>query len=100
MDSKHTDQSATALLQFVRAATRWSEPRIAKKLGVSQPTVNRILNGQSDCKGSTLQAIRKLHQQISQQLTSQQAQHAKHASPDSNPAHLRPSSHHNDRIEQ
>jgi hypothetical protein len=90
MDNTHTDQSATALLQFVRAATRWSEPRIAKKLGVSQPTVNRILNGQSDCKGSTLQAIRTLHQQISQQLASQQAQHGSHASLDSNPGAFAP----------
>lgn len=71
MDNKQADQSITALLHFIRAATCWSEPRIAKKLGVSQPTVNRILNGQGDCKGSTLQAIRALHQQVALQLAQQ-----------------------------
>jgi transcriptional regulator with XRE-family HTH domain len=34
---------------------------MARELGTSQPTVSRILNGQPNCLGSTLDAIRKLH---------------------------------------
>lgn len=41
--------------------TGWSEVKIAEEIGTSQPTVNRILNGQDDCKGSTLLAITELH---------------------------------------
>lgn len=51
----------STLLREIKDATQWSEPRIAAELGTSQPTVNRILNGQSDCKGSTLRAITELH---------------------------------------
>ena len=49
------------MLREIKDATGWSEPRIAQELGTSQPTVNRILNGQGDCKGRTLRAITELH---------------------------------------
>ena len=52
----------TTLLQEIKAKTGWSEPRIGVEVGVSQPTIHRILNGQSDCKGATLVAIVKLHE--------------------------------------
>jgi len=52
------------LLREIKTTTGWSEPRIAQKLGTSQPTVNRILNGQMDCKGSTLRAITELHRTV------------------------------------
>ncbi|MBW9332482.1 helix-turn-helix transcriptional regulator [Herbaspirillum sp. RU 5E] len=52
------------LMQEIRSATRWSEPRLASEIGVSQPTVNRILNGQADCKASTLRAIESLHSRV------------------------------------
>jgi predicted transcriptional regulator len=58
------DKDISTLLQEIKAATNWSEPRIADELGTSQPTVNRILNGQEDCKGSTLKAIQELHKKV------------------------------------
>jgi transcriptional regulator with XRE-family HTH domain len=58
------DKDISTLLQEIKAATSWSEPRIADELGTSQPTVNRILNGQEDCKGSTFKAIQDLHKKV------------------------------------
>lgn len=55
------DKNISTLLREIKDATSWSEPRIASEIGASQPTVNRILNGQEDCKGSTLRAILELH---------------------------------------
>jgi transcriptional regulator with XRE-family HTH domain len=55
------NKTISTLLQEIKAETGWSEPRIADELGTSQPTVNRILNGQPECKGSTLRAIEALH---------------------------------------
>jgi predicted transcriptional regulator len=51
----------STLLQEIKVETGWSEPRIADEIGTSQPTVNRILKGQEECKGSTLRAIEALH---------------------------------------
>jgi transcriptional regulator with XRE-family HTH domain len=58
------DKDIATLLREIKSATDWSEPRIAAELGTSQPTVNRILNGQPDCKGATLRAIVELHGRI------------------------------------
>jgi hypothetical protein len=58
------DKDIATLLREIKSATDWSEPRIAVELGTSQPTVNRILNGQPDCKGATLRAIVELHGRI------------------------------------
>jgi predicted transcriptional regulator len=55
------DKDISTLLGEIKATTGWSEKRIAAKIGTSQPTVNRILGGQGDCKGSTLRAITELH---------------------------------------
>ena len=55
------DKKISTLLTEIKSATGWSEVKIAEELGTSQPTVNRILNGQDDCKGSTLLAITELH---------------------------------------
>jgi AraC-like DNA-binding protein len=55
------DKDICTLLREIKAATNWSETRIASELHTSQPTVNRILNGQAECKGSTLRAITDLH---------------------------------------
>lgn len=52
------------MVSEIRTSTRWPESRIAKKLGVSQPTVNRILNGQENCKASTFQAIAGLYSNV------------------------------------
>ena len=55
------DKNISTLLREIKAATGWSEPVIASKLNTSQPTVNRILKGQADCKGTTYRAILDLH---------------------------------------
>jgi transcriptional regulator with XRE-family HTH domain len=58
------DTKITNLLQEIKKATGWSEPKIAAELGTSQPTVNRILNGQDECKVSTFRAITELHASV------------------------------------
>ena len=55
------DTKISTLLREIKDATGWSEPKIAAELGTSQPTVNRILNGQDECKASTFRAINDLH---------------------------------------
>ncbi len=58
------DKSISTLLREIKDASHWSEPRIATEIGTSQPTVNRILNGQDECKGKTLRAITALHEAV------------------------------------
>jgi transcriptional regulator with XRE-family HTH domain len=58
------DKKISTLLREIKNATGWSESRLASKLDTSQPTVNRILNGQEDCKGSTYRAITALHHEL------------------------------------
>lgn len=58
------DKSHQAKLAEIKAHTGLSEVALAQRLGVSQPTVNRILNGQGDCKGSTLVAIDHLYAEV------------------------------------
>ncbi len=70
MDNENTAATATQYLADIKAATGWSQPQIARKLGVSQPTVYRILNGQGDCKSSTWMAITALHKQVFQRRKS------------------------------
>jgi predicted transcriptional regulator len=65
------DKPISLKLHEIKAETGWSEPRIADELGTSQPTVNRILNGQVDCKGSTLRAIDALHSRVCERAVSQ-----------------------------
>jgi transcriptional regulator with XRE-family HTH domain len=58
------DKDISTALREVRTETGWSEPRIASELGISQPTVNRILNGQDDCKAKTFRAIQILYKKV------------------------------------
>lgn len=58
------DKDISTLLKEVKAEAGWSETRIAEEIGTSQPTVNRILKGQDDCKGSTLRSIEELHKRV------------------------------------
>ncbi len=55
------DKDISTLLREIKTLTQLSEQCIAAALGTSQPTVNRILKGQTDCKGRTLKAIQALH---------------------------------------
>ncbi|CAN7303550.1 helix-turn-helix transcriptional regulator [Cupriavidus necator] len=58
------DKTHQAKLVEIKARTSLSEVALAQRLGVSQPTVNRIRNGQGDCKGSTLIAIDQLYAEV------------------------------------
>lgn len=58
------DKDIVTLLREIKAKTDWSQPRIAAEIGTSQPTVNRILKGQADCKGATLRSIVDLHGRV------------------------------------
>ncbi len=52
-----------AMLSEIKEKPSLSEARIGDLIGVSQPTVSRILNGQADCKVKTWKAIVELHSQ-------------------------------------
>jgi transcriptional regulator with XRE-family HTH domain len=58
------EKDTATLLREIKDASGWNETRIADELGASQATVNRILNGQPDCKGRTLRAIEVLHHAV------------------------------------
>jgi transcriptional regulator with XRE-family HTH domain len=58
------DKDISTLLREIKDISKLSEPRIAEQLGTSQPTVNRILNGQGDCKGRTFKAIAEMHARV------------------------------------
>jgi hypothetical protein len=71
MYSRSMSKPISELLNEIKTETGWSEPRIATELRallpdsrMSQPTVNRILNGQDECKSSTLRAIEALHERV------------------------------------
>jgi len=55
------DKDLTTLLREIKDATGWTEVQLAGELGSTQPTVNRILRGQSECKISTYLSIQMLH---------------------------------------
>ncbi len=52
------------LLAEIKSITKLGEKAIGDRIGCSQPTVNRILNGQSDCKSSTLMAILRWREEL------------------------------------
>jgi transcriptional regulator with XRE-family HTH domain len=60
----------TQLLAEIKALTKLGEIAIAEKLGISQPTVNRILNGKSECKSGTLMSIQQWHSELKAQAES------------------------------
>jgi ribosome-binding protein aMBF1 (putative translation factor) len=55
------DKDISTLLSEIKAATGWTEHRLAAELKTSQPTVNRILNGRTECMSRTYSAITNLH---------------------------------------
>ncbi|WP_174908026.1 helix-turn-helix domain-containing protein [Burkholderia diffusa] len=59
--------SASALLSDIKTQRGLSEIAIARRLKISQPTVNRILRGKSDCKSSTFVAIQAWWNELAQQ---------------------------------
>jgi len=58
-------RTPTELLVEIKAATKLGEIGLAKRLGISQPTVNRILNGQANCSSKALLAIQRVHAEVS-----------------------------------
>lgn len=59
--------TASALLSDIKTQRSLSEVAIARRLKISQPTVNRILRGKSDCKSSTFVAIQAWWNEVVQQ---------------------------------
>ena len=57
-------QTPQSHIREIEAATGWSQSRIAKELKISQPTINRLANGQPECKASTWRAICDLRQRV------------------------------------
>jgi predicted transcriptional regulator len=55
------DKQISQLINEISIETGWSQPRIAVEVGTSQPTINRIMRGQGDCRISTYLAILKVH---------------------------------------
>ena len=49
------------MLAEIKSTTGMTETALARELKVSQPTVNRMLNGQDSCSSTTLLAIFRLH---------------------------------------
>lgn len=60
-------QAPREMLTAIKVATGLSEVAIAKKLHVSQPTVNRILKTQGGCSSATLLAIQGLYAEVVRQ---------------------------------
>ncbi|TAM07228.1 MAG: hypothetical protein EPN70_03390 [Paraburkholderia sp.] len=54
------------LLVEIKEATKEGEIALAKRLGISQPTVNRILRGQPSCSSKALLAIQRVHAEVTQ----------------------------------
>lgn len=52
------------ILAEIKARTKWSEVRIANEVGTSQPTINRLLNGQQECRVRTWHAIVELGKRV------------------------------------
>jgi len=52
------------MLVEIKAETRLSEIALAKRLGISQPTINRILRGQEGCSSKALLAIQRAHSEV------------------------------------
>lgn len=52
------------ILSDIQTATGWSQPRIAKEANTSQPTICRLMNGQSECKSSTWRALIELRDRL------------------------------------
>lgn len=57
-------RTPTELLTEIKRVTGDGEIALAKRLGISQPTVNRILRGQENCSSKALLAIQRVHADV------------------------------------
>ncbi|MFK4444663.1 DNA-binding transcriptional regulator YdaS (Cro superfamily) [Caballeronia udeis] len=55
------NQTPSDLLVEIKTHTQLSEVALAALLGISQPTVNRILKNQPGCSSKSLMAIQRAH---------------------------------------
>lgn len=55
------NQTPSDLLIEIKSRTQLSEVALAALLGISQPTVNRILKNQPGCSSKSLMAIQRAH---------------------------------------
>jgi transcriptional regulator with XRE-family HTH domain len=55
------EKNISTLLMEIKTQHGWTQTRLAVELGTTQATVNRILNGQDDCRIATFKAICALH---------------------------------------
>jgi plasmid maintenance system antidote protein VapI len=53
-------RTPSELLTEIKTTTKLGEIALSKLLGISQPTVNRILNGKN-CSSTALLAIQRVH---------------------------------------
>lgn len=58
------EKNICTLLKEIKIEMACGENKLAKEIGASQATVNRILNGQTECLSSTYQSIFSLHKKI------------------------------------
>ena len=58
------DKNISTMLREIKAARGCGQPTLARELGTSQPTVNRILNGQTECRSGLFSRISALHSQV------------------------------------
>jgi plasmid maintenance system antidote protein VapI len=65
-------RSPCELLTEIKATTKLGEIALSKALGVSQPTVNRILNGKN-CNSTALLAIQRMHANMGSYASTEQA---------------------------
>lgn len=57
-------RSPTELLTEIRQITKDTETALADRLNTSQPTVNRILKGNANCRTELFRAILRLHAEV------------------------------------
>lgn len=72
------DKNISTQLWEIKVKSGWSQPKLALAIRTSQPTVNRILNGQKDCMGETARAIIRLHLEMFSQADFDPAQPTNH----------------------
>jgi transcriptional regulator with XRE-family HTH domain len=58
------DKNISAQLKAIKVAKKWTEVQLGAEIGASQPTVNRILNGQTGCRITTYQAIERIYRAL------------------------------------
>jgi predicted transcriptional regulator len=58
------EKNISTMLQEIKAAKGCGQPTLARELETSQPTVNRILNGQTECRSSLFKRISALHSEV------------------------------------